>query len=427
MKNFDGIFAIAQKDGPCNCGKEHRLLTQDILLERGALAALPEVLKKHCPQGTAMIVCDGNTYEAAGRAVEAQLSQIDRPHETARFDNGVIADEAAVETLEAQSGNAACFVAVGSGTINDICRYVAFKTGKKFISVPTAPSMDGYVSSVAAMTFGGCKVTTPAAPPCAVVADTDILAASPMRLMAAGVGDILGKYTCLCDWEISSLISDETYCTAIAGLEFEAAREVLDCCPALAEGDAAAVENLTYALVLSGLAMQLSGDSRPASGAEHHLSHFWEMRFLREGRAPALHGAKVGVATVIIARLYHEAAALFTAPLLTINPPFFNPHEIKQVFGPAAEGILKENTPDPFSVIDYRKVFENKEQIARVIDKVPDAAVFRDALEMLGAPATPADLGIDDALAQEGLNFCVYIRRRMTLLRLLKTLGPTKQ
>jgi glycerol-1-phosphate dehydrogenase [NAD(P)+] len=423
MRDFNHIRSIAQRPGPCECGKKHMLFTDEILLESGALAALPAVLKRHCPQGRALLVCDRNTYEVAGLRVEKLLAQSGIAFTTFRFDNGVVTNENAVEALTAASGNAAFFIALGSGTINDICRYCAYQAGKRFVSVPTAPSMDGYVSSVTAMTFGGCKVTTPAAPPCAVVADTAILACAPRALMAAGVGDILGKYTCLCDWEISSLVSDETFCTAIAQLEFDAAREVLNCCGALAHGDPAAVESLTYALILSGLAMQLSGDSRPASGAEHHLSHFWEMRFLREGRAPALHGAKVGVATVIISELYHKAAPLFAAPALHIEAPSFSASEIASVFSPAADGILRENTPDPYAVVDFRKLFDNRSRIMQVIDRVPDSQVFLASLEALGAPARPEDLGIDSALTEEGLKYCVFIRRRMTLLRLLKMLG----
>ena len=426
MKDFESIWELARKPGACECGRTHRLLTRDIRLEHGALRALPETVSRLCPGKTAHIVCDENTYAAAGKAA-AELIKNSGSCKTLIFPNGVAADEAATQRLDAACSDSDCLIAVGSGTIHDVCRYVAARRKLSFISVPTAPSVDGFVSSVAAMTFGGCKITTPAVPPAAVVADTGILARAPRRLIAAGAGDILGKFTCLCDWEIASLITEESFCRPIARIESEAADGVLRRAGELAQGSESAVTELTAALLASGLAMQLNGDSRPASGAEHHLSHFWEMRFLREGRAPALHGAKVGVATVIIADIYHRAAGLFRSETLGARTPYVSESELRRAFGPAADGILRENTPDPNAAVDFRRVFANREPIASVIDALPPSEAFAQALAALGGPVRPADLGIDDALSAEGQRYCLYVRRRMTLLRLLTMIsGPDR-
>ena len=421
MENFEPIRELAHKPGACECGRTHRLLTRDIRLEHGALRALPETVRRFCPGRTARIVCDENTYAAAGKDAAERMKNAGC--QTLVFPDGIVADEAATQRLDAECSDSDCLIAVGSGTIHDICRYIAARRRLGFISVPTAPSVDGFVSSVAAMTFGGCKVTTPAVPPAAVVADTAILARAPRRLIAAGAGDILGKFTCLCDWEISSLVTEETFCRPIARIESDAARGVLRRTGELAEGSESAVSELMAALLASGLAMQLNGDSRPASGAEHHLSHFWEMRFLREGRAPALHGAKVGVATVIVADIYHRAAGLFRRELQDVRTPGVSEDDLRRVFGPAADGIMRENTPDPYAAVDFRKLSANRQRIASAIDALPSSESFAQALAVLGGPVRPADLGIDDALTAEGERYCIYVRRRMTLLRLLTMIG----
>ena len=421
MKNFEPIWELSRRTGACECGRTHRLLTRDMRLEHGALRALPETVRRFCPGRTAHIVCDENTYAAAGKDAAERMKSAGC--KTLVFPDGIAADEVTTQRLDSECSDSDCLIAVGSGTIHDICRYIAARRKLGFISVPTAPSVDGFVSSVAAMTFGGRKVTTPAVPPAAVVADTAILAQAPRQLIAAGAGDILGKFTCLCDWEISSLVTEETFCRPIARIESEAAGDVLRRVGELAEGSESAVSELMAALLASGLAMQLNGDSRPASGAEHHLSHFWEMRFLREGRAPALHGAKVGVATVIVADIYHRAADLFRCETLSTQAPYVSESELRRAFGPAADGILRENTPDPNAAVDFQKLFANRQRIASVIDALPPSESLAQALAALGGPVRPADLGIDDALAAEGERYGIYVRRRMTLLRLLTMVG----
>lgn len=423
MKNLEAIRELAGRD-ICECGRKHRMQTGEIILEEGALRALPEVVRRYGHGGAVRVVCDENTLAAAGRDALNRLQKAGIPAAALVFSNGVAADERAVERMRTDAADAGCLVAAGSGTIHDICRYAAARTGAVFLSLPTAPSVDGFVSSVAAMTFGGCKATSPAVPPAAVVADTDVLAHAPRRLIAAGAGDILGKFTCLCDWEISSLVTSETFCRKLAAIETQAARDVLQSCGELARGGREAVNGLMNALLASGLAMQLNGDSRPASGAEHHLSHFWEMRFLREGRAPALHGAKVGVATVIMADIYHRAAGLFRSGPLRWEKPEITRPELEEVFGPAAKGVERENEPDPFAAVDRERTAANRLKIAELLDALPAPQDFSDALGRLGGPVTPADLGIDDALADEGLRYCIYVRRRMTLLRLLRMLRP---
>lgn len=288
---------------PCQCGKSHEIFVKDILIEAGAINKLPELVagiysgKKE----EICIICDENTYSAAGKMVEDILEGCKviklSPIGLHADNHGVMVAE---ELLEDQIK---LILAVGSGTIHDISRYLANKRNIPFVSIPTAASVDGFVSTVAAMTWNGFKKTLPAVSPILVVADSNIFSQAPYRLTASGISDLLGKYTALIDWEIAHVVTGEYICSTVCELELKAVSEVCDCLKDL-RGDVtnekrlAAYEQLMYALLLSGLAMQMVGNSRPASGAEHHISHLWEMEVINEP-VDAYHGEKVSIGLMI--------------------------------------------------------------------------------------------------------------------------------
>ena len=171
-------------------------------------------------------------------------------------------------------------VGVGGGTINDICKILAGLTGRPYLIVGTAPSMDGFASDTSSMVVDGLKSSLPTAGARAILGDTDILAAAPGELLAAGLGDMLAKYISLAEWRISAEVNGEYFCPHVANL----VRRSLDKCAAAAEGlsrrDPDAVGCVMEGLVLSGLAMGFAGVTRPASGMEHYFSHIWDMRAL---------------------------------------------------------------------------------------------------------------------------------------------------
>ena len=129
-----------------------------------------------------------------------------------------------------------------------------------------------------------------------------------MHLIAAGLGDTLGKYTCLLDWKLANMITGEYYCPEVVEMVRTALRTVRAQSEKVQTRDPEAVKAVTEALVLTGIAMSFVGNSRPASGCEHHCAHCWEMKALMEGRTPALHGTQVGVGTILALRLYHRLA-----------------------------------------------------------------------------------------------------------------------
>jgi len=216
-----------------------------------------------------------------------------------------IADEATVKSVTEAAAEYDYLLAVGAGTLNDLAKRAGFLLHKPSGVLATAPSMDGYTSSVTPLIEGGFKITRNAQTASDVLIDADILRHAPKLMQGAGVGDILAKYCCLTDWKISALLTGESYNEEAASLMERALHACDENIPALLDGREEGVMRLMDALLVSGFAMVVAGSSRPASGAEHHMSHYLEMDFLRRGERIPLHGVKVGLGTAVSLYLYH--------------------------------------------------------------------------------------------------------------------------
>ena len=292
---------------PCSCGKRHQIDVKEILIEAGAVEKLEEEMSEGYLKNyiSPLLICDTNTHQATEEIME---DIYDRCQVLVLDADNLHADNHAVEIVENyMDEDIDIILAVGTGTIHDISRYIAYQYRIPFISVPTAASMDGFVSTVAAMTWNGLKKSVPAAAPICVYADTNIFAKAPKRLNISGASDLLGKYICLADWKIAHLLTGEYYCDSVAEMEVKALKSVRGVLRDIPEGDEEACEKLMYALILSGLAMQMTGNSRPASCAEHHMSHLWEMEVINR-KLDALHGEKVSVGTMEVLKEYKRIA-----------------------------------------------------------------------------------------------------------------------
>ena len=329
------------------------------------------------------------------------------------------ADENALRQIKEGMEPCDYLIAVGSGTIHDAVRYTAHEMHVPFVSVPTAASVDGFVSTVAAMTLGGFKVTTPAVAPVLVVADIDIIKNAPYALTAAGVGDMLGKYTSLCDWKISSLLTNEYYCPEIVRITGQAVKKVEASCKNLKSGDKEAYSDLIYGLLLSGLAMQMAGNSRPASGAEHHMSHFLELGIL--GAPPdALHGEKVGVATGIVLEEYKKYAKMRDIRGKLCEYTSISKEFAKRNFGDLCDSILKENKNDPLLAVSLPDFEEKWPEIRNWINRLPDAEYISGLLFGIGAKSSFSDLLLPEDFLHKTKELSPFVRNRLTFMRIKK-------
>jgi glycerol-1-phosphate dehydrogenase [NAD(P)+] len=186
---------------------------------------------------------------------------------------------------------------------------VSFDQKLPYIIVATAPSMDGYASNGAAMITGGMKVTYPAGLPTAIIGDIDVLKNAPMEMIKAGYGDIIGKFSALNDWKLSHLINGEYFCQYIYDFTYQQIMATLSLAEGIRNRNEKSIKALMEALVVIGIMMSFAGSSRPASGSEHHLSHFFEITGILAEEAYFPHGIDVAYSTVITAELREKILA----------------------------------------------------------------------------------------------------------------------
>ena len=299
----------------CPCGRTHRCDIGAVRIGAGVLKELPDLTDA----GHILLVSDQNTDALCGAQVRALLEERIAARQLFQTGEGLLVpDEAAVAAVEARMSPEIDFIlGIGSGVINDICKYVSFQHGIQCGIVATAPSMDGFASSGAAMIFAGMKVTFTTHAPDLILGDTDVLCTAPTAMIAAGFADIIGKYSALNDWKLSHLVNGEYLCPFVYDLVLEKTNEVRDLAPALMRREPAAVGTLTEILVMIGVCLTLLSTTRPGSGSEHHLSHYFEITGLILDRPYFLHGTDVGYSTVVTAAMRERIRAM--------KAPIFHP------------------------------------------------------------------------------------------------------
>lgn len=421
----------------CRCGRTHFSAVKRIDIGKGTLKRLPGHVKEMGFQKV-FLVEDKNTYAAAGERVEAELADAGIIMERIILEyDEVVPDEKVIgEIITACPMDADLILGVGSGTLNDLCKFVSHRLGKAYMIFASAPSMDGFVSTGAALMLRHVKTTLDCQGPVAVIGDTDILSAAPMRLIAAGLGDTLGKYTCLLDWKLAAMINDEYYCEEVVGMVETALKTVRAQSEKVQERDPDAVKAVTEALVLTGVAMSFVGNSRPASGCEHHMSHYWEMKELMDGRTPALHGTQVGVGMILAMKLYHNLAKE-RPDFEALKKRDFDKEEwtrkIREYYGAAADGILtlEEKTGKNDITKRSRRLDVMKEKwplIVKTIEKdLPKTEDMERLLISLDAPVRPQQLNLSQDRVREAVELAKEVRDRYTLLQMLWDLGLSEK
>jgi glycerol-1-phosphate dehydrogenase [NAD(P)+] len=382
------------------------------------------------------LVADANTYRVLGQRTEETLraNGIDVKTILISGDEIVTDEHFIVQALVETKGEDRPFIAVGSGTITDITRFISHRSREFFISLPTAPSVDGYTSTVAPMIVGRYKMPVPAQPPIAVFADLPTLCAAPRRMIAAGLGDLIGKYTSLADWRLGALLYHEPYSVEIDQYIRESVDATVAEIDSVASASCDGITHLMDGLVGSGFGMLAFGDSRPASGSEHHIAHYWEMMGIIEGRPANLHGAEVGVATVLAARWYamlrqvsrDDAAARLEARVLPSRQQILD--EIEGSYGPVAPQIIQIQAPlFGITLQDFQNlkasILAHWDEIQEIARSVPPPRQIEKWLKAVQGPDQPEEIGLSQMETLKGLHSAHYLRDRFTLNRLAFWLG----
>ena len=423
MPNF-GNMTLSELIRPegyaCGCGKRHVCALQYLNIGRGIVKEVPEMVAA-MGKSRPFVICDGNTWEVAGKKVVEVLKSAGVEHSfyvipCSRVKSGLEGMSAnRISPAEWEIGSVimnfdpACdmLLAVGSGVVNDICKVVGKATGRPSAVVGTAPSMDGYASNNASMEMNDVKVSIYASVPSGILLDTEILAQAPLRMLWAGLGDMVAKYVAICEWRISSLVTGEYYCEDVAELMRAALRKIMAVSDKIPLRDPDAIGSVAEGLTLAGIGMAYAGISRPASGLEHYFSHMWEMMALERQKPYDLHGIQVGVGTVLTMKIYEKLKTVVPdraraeAHMRAFDRKEWEA-EIRRIFGRTADQIIsiedkvRKNDPAKHAA-RLERILEHWDDILKIIDEeLPDQKALCDAMARTGMPMTPEDIGVSN-------------------------------
>lgn len=410
MRNFTQLLE-GRKD--CPCGREHNCPIDHVQIGAGALDCLPDLTKNY---RSILLVADTNTYEAQGWAVDRILRSKIRSQLIYSGETVLVPDETAIQSLEdSVTPDTDLIIGVGSGVINDLCKYVSYQKDLPYYIVATAPSMDGYASNGAALILGGMKISPNARPPKAIIADTSVLKDAPLDMIRAGYGDIMGKLSCLNDWKLSKIINHEYFCDYVYRLTFDTVMELLPLAQQLQARDQEAVGVLMEALVTVGVAMSFVGNSRPASGSEHHLSHFFEITGIVHDRPYLPHGIDVAFSAVLTAHLREQ--------ILREQPcerPFNRTEwekEIHRVYGPVAPGVIDlQDRLNSYCVYCRNTIDADWETVCQCLSEAPTAAQMRNIIENVGLQYDDFEDFYSASVLNDAINWGKDLKDRYTVL-----------
>jgi len=402
------LTELIKKGGyACSCGRHHGVEMDYLSIKRGAVSVIPQAL---CAMGTKkpFIICDENTKAAAWGHIEPVLREAGIGYTLFCLPmKHVEPDEMALGSIVMGYDHSCdCVMGVGSGVINDLSKVIAYMMRQKLMIVGTAPSMDGYASNCSAMISRGVKCTLNNSAPDAIICDVDIIKEAPMRMLHAGLGDMIAKYVALCEWRMASVVVDEYYCENVAALMRATLKKIFDNAPGLRQRDPAAVQATVEGLVLSGIAMSYVGFSRPASGQEHYFSHLWEMMALERGSSYELHGIQVGVGTLKTLKLYdlirtmkpdREKAMAF---IKTFDNEKWE-SEVRRILGSAGEAVIRlehesfHNNDPKEHAVRLERIIDHWDEILRFAqEELPETETIEALMRELGMPMEPEDIGV---------------------------------
>jgi glycerol-1-phosphate dehydrogenase [NAD(P)+] len=404
-------------------GKPVRIPTRAIVIERSLAGGEAGLIRAQGLGQRLAVISDQSTFDVLGRRVERALARIasirgivlDAPH----------ADLATADALQVRADSADALIAVGSGTINDLCKYVAQRTGRPYAVFATAPSMNGYLTATASLARDGFKISLPARPPLGAFFDLEVLAAAPPRLIRAGIGDSICRTTAQTDWLLGHYLRDAPYSDTPYLLQIEDEPSLLSRAAAIALGEVEGVRALTRLLVLAGLGMGIVGGSEPASMGEHLISHYVDM--MASPHPGSLHGEQVGVATLTVSRLQNAMLQAVWPP--EVRPTRIDPGALRTRYGARlgeqcrAELRAKALDERGAERMNARLAEVWPALTARLREVMLPTERLEAAIAAAGAAMHGQDLGLEPGCYRSAVRHAREIRRRYSILDLAGDAG----
>ena len=398
--------------------------TERVVIERSLAGQEADLLRQLDLGYRLAVVSDPTTRAVLGERVEraaASLGEVvpivleDHPH----------ADAELAEEIAEAANSADAIVAVGSGTINDLCKYAGAQAGKPYAVFATAPSMNGYTSVNAAITKAGHKKSIQAQGAMGVLIDLEVFAAAPQRMIRSGLGDSLCRPTAQADWLLAHRLLGEPYRRAPFALLAEDEAQLFAEPEGLLNGDLEAMALLARTLVLSGFGMTICGGSQPASQGEHLIAHYLEMRM--DSSLPAsFHGEQIAVTTLTMARLQER---LLAGPAPEVRPPPVEPADFEARYGAETgascwqEFEKKRLDADSADAMNAR-LAETWPRIAAEIAEITlPSEKLEETVARIGGPTSYEDLGLPPDVYREAVTHAREIRNRFTFLDLAADSG----
>lgn len=403
----------------CTCGNRHTIPETMVYTGEDAYRLLAEDCVKTVGNGSVLLLEDQNTHAAAGASIEKLLEEQTVRHQVINLPGDAsLTDRLADQVCESSGGNR-LIIAVGAGTINDLGKYVSSKSKIPYWAVPTAPSMNGYTSSIAAVKVRGVKRTLPAPPPLIIYVNPQVVQNAPLRLRQSGFCDVLAKSVSDIDWRSESSLFNGTYCSLPSAIASEPERRYIDCPEKIRRGDADAVQGLFEGLLYSGVAMSLAGSSAPASGGEHLISHFWDMREKITAKKPELHGLQVGAGVIFSAACYRRLGTIKETDLEPVARKVFDTdlRQIPTVWGPLADEVEKQFLKKRNRLLQFDTLLPpNWPHLKSLFGNVRSPEFFVDLIRRTGFEMTLASLNVSDKDFFTAAVSARTIRDRITVL-----------
>lgn len=411
----------------CDCGRTHFAPIKAMSVGKGALSSLPKYVSDF-GYAHPYILCDKITYEVAGRRCEELLRAAGIDVTVLRLRHLGFDEATLGEIVIRKPEDCDLMIGCGTGSITDITRYASFKLKLPCFTVATAAPMDGFSASVGIMNVNNLKATMPAHSTEVVIGDTDILQGAPYRMTVAGFADLVGKVNALNDWHLDAIVNGGHFCKSIDQMVVDYVDDILGKAGRLHDRDPEVIGDVMSALLLTGATISLYGSSRPISGAEHHMSHYWEVLGDRRGKPYAMHGEQVAVGTVMALMLIEElkaadvdfakarqAAKNYSAEEWERN--------IRRAYGNAADAIIeleaKAGKNEPAGRLRRIDAIErNWGRIMAELEKVRSSEYMRQVFAEVGCPASPKEIGISAEILKDTFLYCKETRDRYTVFQL---------
>lgn len=414
--------------------------TKALIIGRGTVCRTAEMFAELFPGQRAVIVADENTWEVAGKDVQASLDEAGVASEKSYIfpSKDFYAEWQHIESLRSYLETVdAIAVAVGSGVINDTVKLVSHMLGRRYMCVGTAASMDGFTAYGASITKDGNKQTFDCPAPLGFVLDSEIAAAAPKELAASGYADLIAKIPAGADWMLADVVGSEKIDSFAWDLVQNGLKESLADPAAVFTGDVDKTQALADGLLMSGFAMQAIQSSRPASGTEHQYSHCWDMEDLCFEGKHVSHGFKVGIGTLVSTA---ELEFLLEKGLEDIDvdacvAAWKSWDEVE-----AEIHTLMEGKPGHIAraLVETKGKYVEKEGLrsqletlkaawpelsVRIREQIIPFGQVRENLRLVGAPYDPEMIGVTRERFRQTVSYIPFMRSRFTNIDVIYRLG----